>query len=83
MYVLTLQLSTTQYKLLISRIIKICQYFTHQIFVLSKLASSESQGQEEAACTRPANATTGVLFTGTNAVKFPSTVTLVILRTTT
>jgi len=33
------------------------------------------QGQEEAACTRPANVTTGVLFTATNAVKFPSTVT--------
>jgi len=42
---------------------------------LSRLTSSESQGQEEEACTRPANATTCVLFTGTNAVKFPSAVT--------
>jgi len=40
-----------------------------------KTPSSESQGQEEAACTRPANTTTGVLFTATNAVKFPSAVT--------
>jgi len=42
---------------------------------ISKLTGSESQGQEEAACTRPANVTTGVLFTATNAVKFPSAVT--------
>jgi len=42
---------------------------------LSRLTSIESQGQEEAACGRPANATTGVLFTGTNALKFPSSVT--------
>jgi len=41
----------------------------------SRLTGSESQGQEEAACARPANATTGVLFTATNAVKFPSAVT--------
>jgi len=34
------------------------------------------QGQEEAASVRLANVTTGVLFTATNAVKFPSTVTL-------
>jgi len=40
-----------------------------------KLTSSESQGPKEAACTRPANVTTGVLFTATNAVKFPSAVT--------
>jgi len=33
------------------------------------------QGQEEAACARLANVTTGVLFTGTNAMKFPSAVT--------
>jgi len=33
------------------------------------------QGQEEAACACPANATTGVLFTATNTVKFPSAVT--------
>jgi len=33
------------------------------------------QGQEEAACACPANATTGMLFTATNAVKFPSAVT--------
>jgi len=32
------------------------------------------QGQEEAACARPADMTTGVLFIATNAVKFPSTV---------
>jgi len=34
------------------------------------------QGQEEAACALSADATTGVLFTATNAVKFPSVVTL-------
>jgi len=44
-------------------------------FAESRLTSSESQGQQEAACARPANITTGVLFTATNAVKFPSTVT--------
>jgi len=43
--------------------------------VLSRLTGSESRGQEEAACARPANATTSVLCTGTNAVKFPSSVT--------
>jgi len=43
-------------------------------YVLIK-AGSELQGQEEAACARPANVTTGVLFTATNAVKFPSAVT--------
>jgi len=42
---------------------------------MSKLTGSESQGQEEAACTHPANATTSVLFTATNAVKFPNAVT--------
>jgi len=42
---------------------------------ISRLTGSESQGQKEAACTRAANATTGVLFTATNAVKFPSAVT--------
>jgi len=41
----------------------------------SKLTGSESHSQEEAACTHPANATTSVLFTATNAVKFPSAVT--------
>jgi len=41
----------------------------------SRLTGSESQGQEEATCTCLPNATTGVLFTATNAVKFPSTVT--------
>jgi len=43
--------------------------------VISRLTGSESQGQEEAACARPANATTSVLLTATNAVKFPSAVT--------
>jgi len=33
------------------------------------------QGQEELACARPANATTGVLITASNAVKFPNAVT--------
>jgi len=33
------------------------------------------QGQEEAACARQADATTGVLFTATNIVKLPSAVT--------
>jgi len=43
-------------------------------FQLSRLTGSESQGQEAArAC--PSDATTGALFTATNAVKFPSTVT--------
>jgi len=47
-----------------------------QIIILtSRLTGSESQGQKEAACAHPANATTSVLFTATNAVKFPSTVT--------
>jgi len=41
----------------------------------SRLTSSELQGQEEAACVCPAYANTGVLFTATNAVKFPSAVT--------
>jgi len=31
--------------------------------------------KEEAACARPANTTTGMLFTTSNAVKFPSAVT--------
>jgi len=44
-------------------------------FKISKLTDSESRGQEEAACVRLVNTTTGGLFTGTNAVKFPSTVT--------
>jgi len=43
--------------------------------LLSRLTGSELQGQEEAACACSANATTSVLFTATNAVKFPSTVT--------
>jgi len=41
----------------------------------SRLTGSESQGQEEAVCIRPAGVTTGVLFTATNTVKFPSAVT--------
>jgi len=41
----------------------------------SRVTSSESQGQEETACACPANTTIDVLFTATNAVKFPSTVT--------
>jgi len=40
----------------------------------SGLTGSELQDQE-AACTRPADATTGVLFTATNAMKFSSAVT--------
>jgi len=47
----------------------------HTYVHTSRLTSSELQGQEEAACAHPANATTGVLFTATNAVKFPSAVT--------
>jgi len=35
------------------------------------------QGQEEAACACPGDVTTSVLFTATNAIKFPSTVTQV------
>jgi len=52
-------------------------YGSSQIFqvVTSRLTGSESQGQEEVVCVRPAYATTGVLFTGTNVVKFASTVT--------
>jgi len=42
---------------------------------ISRLTGSQSQGQEEAACTCPSDATTGVLFTAINAVKLPSTVT--------
>jgi len=42
---------------------------------ISRLTGSDSQGQEEAACARSANVTTGVLFTATNAVKFSSIVT--------
>jgi len=42
---------------------------------VSRLTSSELQGQEEAACTRPANTATSVLFTATNAIKFPIAVT--------
>jgi len=54
-----------------SRIISSLCYIS---FYKSRLTGSESQGQKEAACARQANATTGVLFTATNAVKFPSTV---------
>jgi len=46
------------------------------LLIISRLTGSELQGQEEAACAHPADATTGVLFTATNAMKFPSTVTL-------
>jgi len=42
---------------------------------LSRLTTSELQGQEEAACKHPANTTTNVLFTATIAVKFASAVT--------
>jgi len=42
----------------------------------SRLTDSESQDQEEAACACPPNTSTGVLFTVTNVVKFPSSVTL-------
>jgi len=45
------------------------------VTVTSRLTGSELQGQDEAACACPANTTTGVLFTATNAVKFPSAVT--------
>jgi len=45
------------------------------IKLISRLIGSESQGQEEAACTHPADTTTGVLFTATNVVKFSSAVT--------
>jgi len=40
-----------------------------------RLTGSESQGQKEAACAHSANVATGVLFTATNTVKFPSAVT--------
>jgi len=43
--------------------------------IKSRFTSSEPQVQEEAACTHPADVTTGVLFTVTNYVKFPSAVT--------
>ena len=43
----------------------ICNYKNQDSLVVS----------HKAACARPANATTGVLFTGTNAEKFPSAVT--------
>jgi len=53
-----------------------------RLYKSSRLTGSESQGQQEEACACPANATTGVLFTATsvlftvtNAVKFPSAVT--------
>jgi len=51
-------------------------YGSYHTRTLSRLTGSELQGQEEAACTRPADVTTGVLFTATNAVKFSSAVTL-------
>jgi len=51
-----------------------CTWHLHT-FHKSRLTSSESQGQEETACVRPGNATTGVLFTATNAMKFSSAVT--------
>jgi len=55
------------------------QYLNASMILLylavSRLTGSESRGQEEAACAHPANATTSVLFTGTNTVKFPSSVT--------
>jgi len=42
--------------------------------IWSRLTSSESQDQEEAAYACPADTSTSVLFTATNAMKFPSTV---------
>jgi len=41
----------------------------------SRLTGSISQDQEDAAYTHSADVTTGVLFTATNTVKFPSAVT--------
>jgi len=40
-----------------------------------RLTSSELQGQEESACSYSADATTSVLFTGPNTVKFASALT--------
>ena len=54
---------------------KCCQNIACWKYYLSRLSSSKPQGQEETACTRPADMTTGVLFTATNTVKFPCTVT--------
>jgi len=45
------------------------------LYYKSRLTGSESQGQEETACAHPPYATTGVLFTGPNAVKFAIAVT--------
>jgi len=42
----------------------------------SRLTSNELYSQEETACACPTDTTTGVLFAATNAVKYPSTVTL-------
>ena len=50
-------------------------YYVLLLLLLLRLTSSELQGQEEAACVPPTYATTSVLFTGTNAVKFASAVT--------
>jgi len=44
--------------------------FTQFIHVCIKTTSSGLQGQEEVACAHPADVTTSVLFTATNAVKF-------------
>jgi len=49
------------------------KYFTHHAKV--SLTGGESQGQEEAACAHPANITTGMLFIGTNDMKFARAVT--------
>jgi len=42
---------------------------------VSRLTGSELHGQEEPACTCPAKATTSMLFTAINTVKFPSAIT--------
>jgi len=68
-------------KINMSRYIK-CLFHLSKIISTSRITGSESQGQEEAACVHPADATTGVSFTATNTVKFPSTANLVILCTT-
>jgi len=48
--------------------------FIGYCILISRLTSSELQGQE-AACARPADTTTSMLFTATNTVKFPSAIT--------
>jgi len=48
---------------------------SHHSSQVSRLTDNESKGQQEAACTCPANTTTSLLFTATNAVKLASVVT--------